>query len=212
MNTIKFALLSETAKIPTRKHLTDAGIDLYADLYYNPIKEDHLILPWVEGREALIDANSVVVVGTGVCVEIPTNYFGFITNKSGSDFLVGGGIVDQGYQGELLVKIFNPLDKPLVISHGQKIAQLLIIPCLTLEVESVDLKDIYTIKTDRGASGGITKSVARRKAMQAGFDPENYLDWLAKQDDEKYGDPFHYGEFDDDDEYLKWRSEQGGMP
>lgn len=180
MDKLKVCLLSNTATLPTRKHSTDAGIDLYADLFTKSTKNMESMDYLVVG----IEPNSVAIVGTGVCVEIPVGCFGYITNKSGSDFLIGGGIVDEGYQGELLVKIFNPTSKIIGIEHGQKIAQLIFIPCLTLEVLQVSDKEIYSnSKSERGSTGGIVEQV----------------DW------------HHEKDFPDRSEYLKWRSEQGGM-
>ena len=101
MDKIRFACLHDGAYIfPNRKHPTDAGIDLYANLD--------------EYKSLVISNNNYEIVNTGVTVEIPEGYFGWITNKSKSNFLVGAGIVDQNYQGELLVKIFNPLGEESV--------------------------------------------------------------------------------------------------
>lgn len=145
MDKIKFALLTETAKIPTRKHSTDAGIDLYADLGIY--------------KSLLIASNNYEIVATGVTVEIPKGYFGWITNKGKSDYLIGGGIVDEGYQGELLVKIINPLDEPVYINHNQAIAQLLIIPCKILDIEIAKLSEIHQKKSERQGNGGIVSQM-----------------------------------------------------
>ena len=140
---LKFALLTDTAKLPTRKNWTDAGIDLYADLLHHNKN-------YIE-----VYPNDYEIIPTGVTVEIPPGYFGWITNKSRNNFLIGGGIIDQGYQGELLVKDINPLDDIMVIEHGYGVAQLIIVPTLLLDVEIVDIRDIHKVKTDRGNTGGI---------------------------------------------------------
>lgn len=141
---MKIALMTDTAILPTRKHSTDAGLDLYADLYSSNIG-------YIE-----IFENEYKVVHTGVTVEIPEGFFGWITNKSGSNYLIGGGIVDEGYQGELLVKVINPINELLVINHGDKIAQLLILPCRILGIENVELSEIHQKPTERKDTGGIT--------------------------------------------------------
>ena len=142
---MKVAKIRPTATIPTRKTSLDAGMDLYLDLKTTMVK----------GIFSYIYPQEVVIAETGITVEIPEGCFGWVTNKSGSDYLVGGGIVDQGYQGELLVKIFNPTDETITLEHGQKIAQLLIIPCKILGIEEVELKDIHQEKSERSADGGI---------------------------------------------------------
>lgn len=144
---MKFALLRETAKAPTRKHETDAGIDLYADMGYTYDTQ-----PKVE-----IFPNEYAIVNTGVTVEIPKGFFGWITNKSKNNFLIGGGIVDEGYQGELLVKVINPTGMRVTINHHDPIAQLLILPCLITPVEIVDKSKVHKESSSRGADGGIAR-------------------------------------------------------
>ena len=183
---MKVAKLSKTSTLPTRKNNNDAGIDLYADLYYGSMRGNYSFIPYGESREAMIDSGTVVIVGTGITVEIPTGHFGWITNKSSSDFLVGGGIVDEGYQGELLVKVFNPLKRAILIYHGQKIAQLLILPCKILGIEEVELSEIHQEPSDRGVSGGIGRQVDT-------------------------GDWNYYTNFPDDKDYHEWRRVQGDM-
>jgi dUTP pyrophosphatase len=163
---MKVAKLTDTATIPTRKNSTDAGLDLYLDLK----KTWGEMLPVVRAHE-------IRIAETGITVEIPEGFFGWITNKSGSDYLIGGGIVDQGYQGELLVKIINPTDEDIVFKHGQKIAQLLIIPCEILGIEEVSLNEIHQEKSDRSIDGGIRRQYTRNIDIsdQYGydFDPED---------------------------------------
>jgi dUTP pyrophosphatase len=147
MEEIKVALLYDDATVPVRKHDKDAGIDLFA---------------YVEGSYGLAYPGEVTIVETGITVEIPDGYFGWITNKSSKDYLIGGGIVDSTYQGHLLVKICNVTDKPIIIEHGMAIAQLLIIPCITPKVNLVDMKDIHNSKSDRGTDGGITRQLSTK--------------------------------------------------
>ncbi len=138
---IKVQKLIEDAKLPTRKHSTDAGLDLYADIYnynmHSPLR---------------LEARQFAILHTSIKVEIPKGYFGWITNKSKRDYIIGGGIVDFSYRGELLVKVINPYTQAIQIHHGEAIAQLLIIPCITPEVLEVENLDI---NTDRGETGGI---------------------------------------------------------
>jgi dUTP pyrophosphatase len=120
-------------KLPTKKHPTDAGFDLYA-----------------LDRNA-IGPNSSAVVGTGVRInltEIDWRCVGLIMAKSRSDYIVGAGVVDQGYTGELMVRIFNPFNRWLVIEKGTPLAQILVVQLIHLEHESVE-------EGERGATGGI---------------------------------------------------------
>ena len=134
---IRAAKVDENALIPTRKHPEDAGMDFYAC-------EDKCIPP-----------HGVDIVRTGVTIEIPRGYVGLLRLKSRSDYLLGAGVVDAGYQGEILIKIFNPLDKDLKIAAGQAIAQLLLLPVWCPAVEAVPLSEIHQVASARGATGGI---------------------------------------------------------
>lgn len=147
--TMKVALLTDTAKLPSRKNPTDAGLDVYVDLYSFSIASMEVVYP-----------GETKIFHTGVTVEIPTNCFGWITNKSKNDFLIGGGIVDPGYQGELLVKVINPGDDNILITHHDAIAQLLIMPCHSLEIELVDKDVIHKDKSTRGKDGGIARQLS----------------------------------------------------
>ena len=141
---MRFAKLFEDAVFPTRKNPSDVGIDLYI---YHP---------------TILNPNSILVVGTGITAEIPKGYFGWITNKSRNNFLIGGGIVDSIYQGELLVKLINPTNERLTFRHGDAIAQLILLPEIILDIEDADLRDIHRIKTARGESGGIVNQFIER--------------------------------------------------
>lgn len=127
-------MLDEFAKMPTRAHETDAGLDLYA-------REDQTILP-----------GSSVVFDTGVHVELPPNTVGMIKSKSGLNVkwgLVSEGVIDVGYTGSIKVKLYNHSRYRYEVKRGDKISQLVILPILTPELELVDsLED-----TERGSNG-----------------------------------------------------------
>ena len=137
MDKIRIAKMNENAFIPTRKHPDDAGIDFYAC-------EEKTIFPHDFG-----------VVGTGITVEIPQGYVGLMMPKSRNNHLLGAGVIDAGYQGEIRIKIANITDNPLQISVGQAIGQMLIFPIVTPVVEELPIDRIHQEKSERGASGGI---------------------------------------------------------
>ena len=83
--------IDENAKMPTRAHETDAGLDLYA-------AEDVNIWP-----------HSWQTVETGVHVAIPEGYVGLLTSKSGlmrSKGLTCRGTIDSGYTGTIQAVMF----------------------------------------------------------------------------------------------------------
>lgn len=139
INELNFAKLSQNAKIPTRKNTDDAGFDLYSI-------ENVKIAP-----------QNYHIIGTGISVDIPKRYVGLVLPKSRNNFLLGGGVVDSGYQGEILIKVFNVLSDFLEISSGQAVAQLLVVPIETPAAIEVSIQDLFTEKSSRGQTGGITE-------------------------------------------------------
>ena len=127
-------LLDPGAKMPTRAHELDAGYDLYS-------REDAVIY---HGDSHCFD--------TGVHVQIPAGYVGMVKSKSGLNVkynLTSEGVIDAGYNGSIVVKLYNHGNAAVRIENGQKISQLVIMPIITPELELVDsLED-----TDRGAGG-----------------------------------------------------------
>lgn len=126
--------LDEGAIMPTRAHGTDAGLDLYA-------KESK----WIPGGFAEI-------FDTGVHIELPPGTVGMIKSRSGLNImhdLVCEGVVDVGYTGSIRVKLFKHGAHGYHVRKGDKIAQLVIMPILTPELELVDSLE----ETERGDNG-----------------------------------------------------------
>ena len=137
MDTLRIARLRPDARIPTRKHALDAGLDLYA----------------VE--TVTLGPHAVGIVPTGITVEIPPGLVGLVKPKGRSNHLLGAGVVDAGYQGEILVKVVNPAAEPLTFRPGDAVGQLLLLPILTPAVEEVSAAEIYRQASSRGGTGGI---------------------------------------------------------
>lgn len=121
--------------LPTRAYPQDAGLDIYSPV------------------ETVIFPRDSVVIDSGVHVELPSGTYGRLESKSGLhikyDIICAGGTIDCGYNGSIRVKLYNMGDKPYMIRKGQKIVQLVIIPCFHPELEVVDKLD-ETERNDRG--------------------------------------------------------------
>ena len=132
-------MLDEGAKMPTRAHPWDAGLDLYA--------------PDVGCVWTITPCGGSATIDTGVHMEIPEGYTGFIKAKSGLNVKHGltcTGVIDAHYTGSIAVKLYN--HHPCLrydVKPGDKIAQLVILPCLLPELELVDSLE----ETDRGDGG-----------------------------------------------------------
>lgn len=125
-------------EIPTRMHNEDAGADLKS-------KETCVIKP---GHRRLIS--------TGVFVEIPIGYVGYIMSRSGLSHKHGvvvlnaPGVIDSGYQGELFVNLINFGDKDFNINTGDRIAQLVI---QKIACPKFILVEKFSSETSRGICG-----------------------------------------------------------
>ena len=137
MKNLKAARLFDNAILPTRKHPDDAGIDFYA---VEPV---------------VIPPHDFGIVKTGITVEIPKGFVGLMKPKSRNNHLLGAGVIDAGYQGEIQIKIANIKDVPLEIEYGMAVGQMLILPVETPEIEEADVKTIHANTSERGATGGI---------------------------------------------------------
>ncbi len=137
MQTIKIAKIDTNAYLPTRKHPSDAGLDIYANC--------HIV----------IEPHSISIVSSGITLEITDGFVGLLKPKGRNNHLLGAGVVDAGYQGEILVKVANMTDSPLEIQPGDAISQLLILPIYTPKVCEVTLDQIHNENSSRGITGGI---------------------------------------------------------
>lgn len=148
--TIKIAL-DPGAIPPTRAHPYDAGLDLYApyDCIVPPAYTD------VSIEDKVFEIDTVVgslTIDTGVHVEIPEGCVGFIKSKSGLNVkggLTTDGVIDAHYTGSIAVKLYNHLNTSYRFKAGDKIAQLVILPCVLPPLELVD----HLKPTDRGSNG-----------------------------------------------------------
>ena len=137
---LKIRRLREGAKIPRRATEGAAGMDLYAC-----IDADITLAP-----------QQLAVVPTGIAIELPDNgCAAFLYARSGPGvkhgicLANGVGVIDSDYRGEVCVGLCNVSDKPYVIAPGERVAQMVIAPVLTPEVEEVgELSD-----TQRGSGG-----------------------------------------------------------
>jgi dUTP pyrophosphatase len=109
--------LREDATLPAQAYAGDAGLDLSAC-------ERHEVAP---GERA--------VIATGLAVEIPDGYGGFVLPRSGLaarhgiTILNAPGLIDSGYRGEVKV-VFHNTDRAetFVVEAGMRIAQLVVLP------------------------------------------------------------------------------------
>jgi len=136
---IEIKKLNPNATIPTNAHPGDAGYDLCActnDVVY-------------------INPGETVMIPTGLAIAVPAGWFGGIFARSGLASKEGlrpancVGVADCNYRGEYKVALHNDSCETRAVLPGQKIAQLVVMPCADILFEEVDeLSD-----TERGEGG-----------------------------------------------------------
>ena len=125
---INIKRLDDKAITLTRGSEYAAGLDLYAR---------------IDAGEQQILAGKTEKIGTGICIEIPEGYFGAIFARSGLATKRGlrpancVGVVDSDYRGEIIVALHNDTDSCESIQEGDRIAQLVIMPYLNVELNEV---------------------------------------------------------------------------
>ena len=133
-------LLDQGAFMPERAHEDDAGYDLRTPF------------PIVCAAHSPMNGDGTAIIRTGVHVAIPKGYVGFLKSKSGLNVvnnLTGTGVIDSGYTGEIVVKLYNHGNEEKRFDIGDKIIQLVILPVFTPK-----LVKVYSLEdTERGDSG-----------------------------------------------------------
>jgi dUTP pyrophosphatase len=135
---LRVARLSDDARLPSRAHAGDAGLDLYA------------------AEAATIGPGERASVGTGVAIEIPDAHAGLVLPRSGLAARHGialvnaPGLIDSGYRGELRVLLLNTdRDEPFEIEPGDRIAQLVV--SAVAQADPVEVDELS--ESDRGGGG-----------------------------------------------------------
>lgn len=138
---VQFVKLSPTAQAPTQGSAYAAGYDLHADL---------------EGKDMVaIHPGEVRKISTGIAIALPIGTFGAIYARSGLATKQGlapankVGVIDADYRGPVIVAIKNESDEIQCITDGERIAQLVVQPYVS--VKFIETDSIGT--TARGGGG-----------------------------------------------------------
>lgn len=121
--------------MPKRAHTNDAGLDIRAM------------------HSGIVKAGQSAIFHTGVHIELPLGTFGDMRSKSGLMFnhdITSDGTIDAGYQGEIMVKLFNHGSEDYSVQRGDKISQLVI---SSFQVEPIEQVETFGVVTERSNSG-----------------------------------------------------------
>lgn len=136
---IKVKKLKPGATVPTMGSKFAAGADLYS----------------AEDADVVIEPSETKFIGTGLAMEIPEGYVGLVYARSGLACKRGlapankVGVVDSDYRGEIKVALHNHGKEAQTVEKGERIAQMVIAPYLSVNYEEADVLS----ETERGEGG-----------------------------------------------------------
>lgn len=152
---IKIKRLTPTALIPKKNFTSDACFDLYLDA------PDAIYHEWNGGVEVKaargikIRPNETVMLHTGIAMETPVGYYAAIYARSGLACKQGlrpancVGIIDCDFRAEVMVALHNDSAETRIVHHGDRIAQMAILPVLDVKLVEAD----NLSETERGSGG-----------------------------------------------------------
>lgn len=138
---VKIKKLDPAAILPRRGSAQAAGYDLFACLP----REGEIVLQPGETRR----------IPLGLALALPEGTFGAVFARSGLATRQGlrpancVGVVDSDYRGENMVPLHNDSEVPQIIRHGDRVAQMVVLPYLAVDFLEVAQLD----ETERGQGG-----------------------------------------------------------
>lgn len=141
--TLKIVRLDKEMPMPKYARLGDAAFDIFA-------REKTTVAP-----------GERVQIKSGLKVEIPHGYVGFIWDKGSVSQKAGlktmGGVVDAGYRGEIMVGMVNLSEQPYTFEKGHKVAQMCIQKCELVEILEVEESELSNSERGEGGFGSTGK-------------------------------------------------------
>ena len=129
-------------KTPTRGTPESAGLDLF-------VPNDFL--------ETTVSPGGFAFIPSGIKADVPSGHALIAFNKSGvalkKSLAVGACVVDEDYQGEIHIHLYNFGTEDAVISPGEKLVQMVLVPVFYDSVEVVEEETLFTSETTRGSGG-----------------------------------------------------------
>jgi len=176
---LEFHKINKKVRTPTRSNPSDAGLDVYA---WVPTSASSLP---EDSRGVLIEPGQNKLIPTGLKFGIPHGYMLQACNRSSMgakrSLIVGAHIIDSGYAGEVFIDLHNIGCKPQTIDHGDKIAQLILIPIISFRLRESQDEDLYgdeTITISNRGDGSLG-STNKEKELHSSNPktPGQFADW-----------------------------------
>jgi dUTP pyrophosphatase len=129
-------------KTPIRGTEQSAGIDFFVPYDF---------------EETTVSSGGAVFIPSGIKVNVPAGHALIAFNKSGvalrKTLSVGACVVDEDYQGEIHLHLYNFGNEPTTIKPGEKLVQMVLVPVSYDNVEVVSSESLFSTTTERGSGG-----------------------------------------------------------
>ena len=129
-------------KTPTRGTEKSAGIDFFVPSDFAP---------------RTLSPGQSVCIPSGIKANVPNGHALVVFNKSGvalkRNLAVGACVIDEDYQGEIHLHVYNFGTEPNTVSGGEKLVQMILLPVFYDSIEEVEMTDLFLEETERGAGG-----------------------------------------------------------
>ncbi|WP_416487647.1 dUTP diphosphatase [Brachyspira hyodysenteriae] len=137
---LKIKIINKSSNpLPKYQTVGSSGLDLHANID-NPIT---------------LNKNDIVLVPTGLFIEIPEGYEAQIRSRSslalknGIFCLNSPATIDSDYRGELKIILASLTDTPFTINHGDRIAQMVF-----AKVEKISFEEVDSLSDTQRGEGG----------------------------------------------------------
>lgn len=133
MKYMKYMKTRSNACTPHRAHVDDAGLDLA------PCEDSH------------VEPGRTVKLDTGLAFQIEPGHVGLIAARSSTTLrgVAVVGVIDSQFRGSVHLLVTNTSNSWVHIKDGERLAQLMVVPCVTPGLELVTQLD----PSDRGTGG-----------------------------------------------------------
>jgi len=132
------AVTGPGGQLPTKTREGDAGYDLYVS------------------KDTWVPAEAFVDIHCGISVQLPAGMWGRITGRSSTlrkrGLLVNEAVIDNGYIGPIYTGVWNLSTRQVTVRAGERLAQLVLHPIATAEVQLVVADELHS-RDGRGDAG-----------------------------------------------------------
>ena len=164
MNKLYIERVSKNALVPTKGTTHAACYDLYADLKQRTVTlRDELSEEFkaiCDDTSIILDVGERALIPTGWKMQCPVGTSIDFLPRSGQAWKQGltvinaPGVIDHDYQNECFVAVVNTTQTAIRIEHGERIAQMRLVPVLDTELIEAELPEVNSNRTGGFGSSG----------------------------------------------------------